>query len=85
MSVVLSNRSRVVSVNRKSTSPAFDDLMVGDELEFKVELASVGRGYKGTYAAYIECVNQRTQAKTVMSFNQSDKILACCLLQEIKD
>ena len=84
MSVVLSNRSKVVSINRKSTSPAFEGLVVGDVLEFRVELTSVGYD-KRTYASYIECVNQRTQAKTLMSFNQSDRILACCVLQEIKD
>ena len=61
-------------VLKKSTSPAFKGLQVGDTINFSTEIQRAGRN-KSTYATYILCENPKTQEKSVLSFNQISKVL----------
>ena len=72
----------VTKINRKSSSPCFKNLKVGDVIEFSVPIIRVGR-HRGTYATYILCHNCRTDVESQLSFNQIEKVLECCELEEI--
>lgn len=72
----------ITKINRKSTSPCFKDLKIGDVIEFSVPIVRVGR-HRGTYATYILCHNCRTDVESQLSFNQIEKVLECCELEEI--
>lgn len=72
----------VTKINRKSSSPCFKDLEIGDVIKFNVPIIRVGRS-RGTYATYILCHNCRTDVKSRLSFNQIEKVLECCELEEI--
>lgn len=72
----------VIKINRKSSSPCFKDLKFGDVIEFSVPIVRVGR-HRGTYATYILCHNCRTDVESQLSFNQIEKVLECCELEEI--
>ena len=80
--LTLKTTATVTKINRKSSSPCFKDLKVGDVIEFSVPIVRVGR-HRGTYATYILCHNCRTDVESQLSFNQIDKVLECCELEEI--
>lgn len=79
--LTLKTTATVTKINRKSSSPCFKDLKVGDVIEFSVPIIRVGR-HRGTYATYILCHNCRTDTKSKLSFNQIEKVLECCELEE---
>ena len=79
--LTLKTTATVTKINRKSTSPCFKDLKIGDVIEFSVPIVRVGR-HRGTYATYILCHNCRTNVESQLSFNQIDKVLECCELEE---
>lgn len=83
--LTLRTTATVTKINRKSSSPCFKNLKVGDVIEFSVPIQAVGRsgGYRGTYATYILCHNCRTDVESQLSFNQIEKVLECCELEEI--
>lgn len=70
-------------VIKKSQSPAFKKLEVGDIVEFSTEIKHVG-GNKGTYATYIQCHNRKTDLKSYLSFNQIEKTLNNFEFEEIE-
>lgn len=72
----------VKKINRKSTSPCFKDLKVGDVIEFSIEIKRVGMNSRGTRAAYIRCCNMQTGNVSVLSFNEIVNVLNCCELEE---
>lgn len=80
--LILKTTAIVTKINRKSTSPCFKDLKVSDVIEFSVPIVRVGR-HRGTYATYILCHNCRTDVESQLSFNQIEKVLECCELEEI--
>lgn len=80
--LTLRTTATVTKINRKSTSPCFKDLKVGDVIEFSVSIVRVGR-HRGIYATYILCHNCRTDVESQLSFNQIEKVLECCELEEI--
>lgn len=80
--LTLKTTATATKINRKSSSPCFKDLKVGDVIEFSVPIVRVGR-HRGTYATYILCHNCRTDVESQLSFNQIEKVLECCELEEI--
>lgn len=58
--LTLKTTATVTKINRKSTSPCFKDLKVGDVIEFSVPISYAGCSRNGTCAAYIVCHNNRT-------------------------
>ena len=66
---------KCMKVYKKSSSPAFKDLQVGDIIEFSIDIERVGTGRGGSHAAYIKCVNPKTSLQSKLSFNQIGKVL----------
>lgn len=58
-------KAECTKVHKKSKSPAFEGMQVGDVIDFSIEIKSV----KGC-AAYIMCRNLRTNMVSRLSFNQ---------------
>lgn len=83
--LTLRTTATVTKINRKSSSPCFKNLQLGDVIEFSIPIKNVGRkcGRRGSLAAYILCHNRRTNAESELSFNQIEKVLECCELEEI--
>lgn len=71
-----------IKINKKSQSPAFKNLQVGDHIEFSIEIKAVGRK-RGSHAAYIKCFNTKTRNKSKLSFNQIGRTLDCFEFEEI--
>lgn len=83
--MTLRTRAKVTKINRKSSSPCFKDLKIGDVIEFSIEIKRVGSSSRGTRAAYITCCNEQTGYESNLSFNQIGNILHCCELEEIEN
>lgn len=79
--LTLRTTATVTKINRKSSSPCFKVLKVGDVIEFSVPIIKAGRN-RGTYATYILCHNRRTGKDSGASFNQIGQLLECCELVE---
>lgn len=62
------------AIKKKSTSPAFKNIQIGDIFEFSTPIKRVGRN-RGTYATYITCLNTRTNDTSELSFNQIARVL----------
>lgn len=75
--MTLKTKAICEKVLKKSTSPAFNNLQVGDIIYFSIPMESVGRNGSVCHAAYINCKNMRTEAESNLSFNQIGKILEC--------
>lgn len=73
--MVLKCKAICTKVKKKSCSPAFVDLQVGDTMEFSVPIKRAGSGGRGTYATYIICHNKRTEVESKLSFNQIGRTL----------
>jgi len=73
--MTLSCSAKCIKINKKSQSPAFKGLVVGDMIKFSTEIRAVG-GNGGTYATYIKCLNQRTNEVSELSFNQIGRVLS---------
>ena len=69
-------------VKRKSTSPAFKGLKVGNIMEFsvKVENHNIER-YRST--AYVDCYNPQTDKHSSLSFKQLNNMLSGFEFEEI--
>jgi hypothetical protein len=73
--MILNCIGRCTKVNKKSQSPAFIGLNIGDLIDFSTEIKAVGRN-KGTYATYITCFNPQTGKSSELSFNQIGRVLS---------
>lgn len=80
--LTLRTTATVTKINRKSSSPCFKDLKVGDVIEFSVPISYAGYDSHGTCTTYIRCYNRRTNAESQLSLNQIDRVLECCELVE---
>lgn len=80
--LTLRTTATVTKINRKSSSPCFKDLKIGDVIEFSVPIKYAGYASHGTCATYIRCYNKRTNTESRLSFNQLDRVLECCELIE---
>jgi hypothetical protein len=72
--LILTCRGVCTKINKKSQSPAFKNLNVGEVIYFSTEIKSVGRN-KGTYATYIKYHNPLTNENSELSFNQIGRVL----------
>lgn len=81
--MTLKTRAKVIDIKRKSTSPCFKNLVVGDVIEFSIPMKSVGYSSRGTHAAFITCHNNRTGNTSELSFNMLGNTLNCCKLEEL--
>jgi ASC-1-like (ASCH) protein len=72
--MILSCNGICKKIHKRSQSPAFKGLAVGDVIIFSTEIKAVGRN-KGTYAAYIKCLNPCTKEVSELSFNQIGRVL----------
>ena len=79
--MTLKTRAKCTKINKKSQSPAFKDLEIGDQIEFSIEIKAVGWN-RGSHAAYIICLNPKTQNESKLSFNQIGKTLDCFEFEE---
>ncbi len=73
--MTLSCTGRCTKINKKSQSPAFKGLVIGDIVNFSTEIKAVGRNGSSTYATYIKCYNPATKETSELSFNQIGKVL----------
>jgi len=80
--MTLKCKAKCTEIHKKSQSPAFKDLLVGDSVEFSVEIKAVGRN-RGSYAAYIRCFNPKTNQESKLSFNQIGRTLECFEFEEV--
>lgn len=81
--LTLRTTATVTRINRKSFSPCFKDLKIGDVIDFNAPISYAGCAAHGTRATYIKCYNRRTNAESRLSFNQIHKVLECCELEEV--
>ena len=72
--MTLNCAGRCTKVNKRSQSPAFKGLVVGDIIEFSAEIKAVGRN-GGSYATYIKCLNPISKEVSELSFNQIGRVL----------
>lgn len=79
--MTLKTIAKCAKIHKKSQSPAFKDLQIGDLIEFSIEIKAVGRN-RGSHAAYIKCLNPKTQNESKLSFNQIGKTLDCFEFEE---
>lgn len=83
--LTLKTIATVIKINRKSSSPCFKDLKVGDMIKFSTPISYAGYSRNGTAATYIKCYNSRTKTESKLSFNQIHNVLSCCELEEVSD
>jgi hypothetical protein len=72
--ILTSKIQTITKINRKTKAKMFENLKVGDKIQFSVPLKYAGHN-RGTYATYIEVMNMETGETTHSSFNQLPKIL----------
>lgn len=70
-------------IKKKSQSPAFMDLQIGDKMLFSVSMNEAGGGRSGTYAKYINCYNYKTNKVSQLSFNQIGNVMKNFEFEEI--
>ena len=70
-------------IKKKSQSPAFRDLEIGDKMLFSVSMNEAGSGRSGTYAKYINCYNYKTKEVSQLSFNQIGNVIKNFEFEEI--
>lgn len=73
--IILESRILKVSkINKKTKAKMFENLKVGDQIQFSVPIKEAGRN-KGTYATYIKATNLGTGETAYNSFNQLPTLL----------
>lgn len=74
-SIVMSSKVLVVTkLNRKTKAQMFQNLKVGDKVQFSIPIKRAGIG-RGTHASYICSKNVETGETNFSSFNQLPSIL----------
>ncbi len=78
--MTLKTIAKCAEIYKKSTSPAFQNIQIGDKILFSCEIRPSG----GTYATYICCKNERTGKESYLSFNQIPRVLRNFEFEEMK-
>ena len=81
--MTLKTIAKCTKIYKKSGSPAFKDIIVGDKILFSCDIKPCGRN-KSTYATYICCKNERTGEESNLSFNQIQRVLKNFEFEEMK-
>ena len=81
--MTLKTIAKCIKIYKKSNSPAFRNMEVGDKILFSCDIKPSGRS-KITYATYICCKNERTGEESNLSFNQIDRVLKNFEFEELK-
>ena len=84
--MVLNLKCKVIctDIKKKSQSPAFRDLQIGDKMLFSVSMNKSGSGRSGgTHAKYINCYNYKTKEVSQLSFNQIGNVMKNFEFEEI--
>ena len=81
--MTLQTIAKCVKINKKSSSPAFKNIQVGDKILFSCPIKASGYN-NGTYATYILCRNERTGEESDLSFNQISRVLKNFEFEELK-
>lgn len=81
--MLLTCNAECTKIKKKSSSPAFKDLEIGDVINFSVPIEPVGSNRGRTYAVYIRCFNTKTREVGELSFNQIGRILKCFEFEEL--
>lgn len=72
----------VTKINKKTKAKMFENLKVGDKIEFSVPIKYAGRNH-GSYATYIGVRNVETGEETSSSFNQLPTVLRAFEFEEL--
>lgn len=71
--------AKCLTIKKKTKAQMFQNVQVGDIIEFKLPLQPVGSGGVGRiYASFVECVNKRTNEEAQFSLNQFGLFLYKC-------
>ena len=82
MFYMISKKLEVVNILKKTKAYMFKDLKIGDMIQCKVPIESVGRN-KGTYAVGIYVENLNTKDYTIKTFNELGNIFSLFEFKEI--
>lgn len=80
--IMISKHYVVEEVKSKTKAKMFENLQVGDVVQFSIPLKSAGRN-RGTYASYIKCENVNSGEVSYNSFNQIGMRLGNFKLKEV--
>lgn len=72
----------VTKLNRKSKAQMFQNLKVGDKVQFSIPIKRAGIG-RGKHASYIQSKNIKTGEVNYSSFNQLPSILNAFEFEEV--
>jgi len=80
--ITLKNKAKCTKINKKSSSPAFKGICVGDVITFEAPVQKTG--WSDTVkAVYITCKNERTNETSKLSFKQLGSLLDGFEFEEI--
>jgi len=72
--ITLKCKAKCTKVNKKSSSPAFKGLRIGDVVTFEVPVQKTDWS-PDVKAVYITCKNERTNESSKLSFKQLGNVL----------
>lgn len=67
---------RVTEIRTKTKAHMFQDIQVGDVLQFKLDMKHTGYASRGTYATYVKVINHTKNDSTVKSQSEMSNILS---------
>ena len=73
----------IKSIKKQTQAKIFKDMIVGDKVQFSIEIKESGFSMSGgRRASYIRCTNLNTYQSVYKSFNELPKIIKCFELGE---
>lgn len=78
-------RAKVTEIKKKTKAEMFQDVQIGDIVNFSVSINSVGSRRGRSYAVSIHCVNERTQQWCNKTFNEIGRIMDLFSFEEIRE
>lgn len=68
----------IKSIKKQTQAKIFKDMIVGDKVQFSIEIKESGFSISGSRrASYIRCTNLNTYQSVYKSFNELPKIIKC--------
>ena len=68
----------IKSIKKQTQAKMFKDMIVGDKVQFSIEIKESGFSMSGgRRASYIRCTNLNTYQSVYKSFNELPKIIKC--------